>query len=51
MGNRQLSVKETDLLSSETGLEPAEIKRAFEKFKGLAGTKGFVSRSDLVPLV
>ena len=51
MGNRQLSVKEVDLLCSETGLESAEIKHAFEKFKKLAGDKGFVARSDLVPLV
>lgn len=51
MGNRQLSVKEVDLLCSETGLEASEIKHAFEKFKKLAGDKGFVARADLFPLV
>jgi len=51
MGNRQLNSRELELLQTETELERESIIRAFEKFKRLAGDKGYVNLKDITPFI
>ena len=51
MGNRQLNTQELEILETETDLDRKSIIKAFEKFKMLAGDKGYVSIQDITPLI
>lgn len=51
MGNRTLTTKEISKIQTETQLSAHEITRAFDRFKALAGDKGYVAKRDLAPLL
>ena len=47
MGNRQLNAREIMIIRAQTNLDLNYILKAFEKFKRLAGDKGYVNVNDL----